>query len=50
MTEGSACVDRGLPWGQGKAELWIAWGESFDPAHVSRLKALATPNVRFWAG
>jgi len=32
---------------QGEAELWIAGDESFDPAYVSRLKALATPNVRF---
>ena len=31
----------------GKAELWIAGDESFDLAYVSRLKALATPNVRF---
>jgi glycosyltransferase involved in cell wall biosynthesis len=31
----------------GKAELWIAGDESFDPAYVSRLRALATPNVRF---
>jgi glycosyltransferase involved in cell wall biosynthesis len=32
---------------QGEAELWVAGDESFDPAYVSRLKALATPNVRF---
>jgi len=32
---------------QGKAELWIAGDESFDPAYVSRLRALATSNVRF---
>jgi len=32
---------------QGGAELWIAGDESFDPAYVSHLRALATPNVRF---
>lgn len=32
---------------QGDAELWIAGDESVDPAYVSRLRAIAGPNVRF---
>jgi glycosyltransferase involved in cell wall biosynthesis len=32
---------------QGQAELWIAGDESFDPDYVARLRALATPQVRF---
>jgi glycosyltransferase involved in cell wall biosynthesis len=31
----------------GAAELWIAGDESFDPAYVARLRAQATPGVRF---
>ena len=30
-----------------KVELWIAGDESYDPAYTRRLRALATPNVRF---
>lgn len=29
------------------AELWIAGDEAFDPAYVSYLRSLASPNVRF---
>ena len=29
------------------AELWIAGDETFDPAYVSYLRSLASPNVRF---
>ncbi len=32
---------------RGNAELWIAGDESFDPAYVSRLRAMAGPRVRF---
>jgi glycosyltransferase involved in cell wall biosynthesis len=32
---------------KGSAELWIAGDESSDPDYVARLRALATPNVRF---
>jgi len=32
---------------KGAADLWIAGDESFDPAYVARLRALASPNVRF---
>lgn len=32
---------------RGNGELWIAGDESFDPAYVSRLRAQATPDVRF---
>ena len=32
---------------QGARELWIAGDESFDPAYVARLRAQATPGVRF---
>jgi len=31
----------------GAGELWIAGDESFDPAYVARLRAQATPGVRF---
>ena len=29
------------------AQLWIAGDETFDPTYVSRLRSLASPNVRF---
>jgi glycosyltransferase involved in cell wall biosynthesis len=32
---------------RGPTELWIAGDESFAPAYVAGLRALATPNVRF---
>lgn len=32
---------------RGAGELWIAGDESFDPAYVAHLRALATPGVRF---
>jgi glycosyltransferase involved in cell wall biosynthesis len=32
---------------QGTAELWIAGDETFDPEYTARLRAGATPNVRF---
>ncbi|RME49863.1 MAG: glycosyltransferase [Caldilineae bacterium] len=32
---------------RGNAELWIAGDESFDPAYVARLRAIAAPAVRF---
>ena len=32
---------------RGPGELWIAGDESFDPAYVARLRAQATPDVRF---
>ena len=32
---------------RGAWELWIAGDESFDPAYVARLRAQATPGVRF---
>lgn len=32
---------------QGAGELWIGGDESFDPAYTARLRAQATPNVRF---
>ena len=32
---------------RGAAELWIVGDETFDPAYVTRLRALATPLVRF---
>lgn len=31
----------------GAAELWIAGDETFDPVYATRLRNLATPNVRF---
>ena len=32
---------------RGNAELWIVGDESFDPAYVARLRAIAGPTVRF---
>lgn len=32
---------------QGRAELWIAGDETFDPTYTSRLRNLAPPTVRF---
>jgi len=32
---------------EGAAELWLAGDETFDPAYVSQLRALASPEVRF---
>jgi glycosyltransferase involved in cell wall biosynthesis len=32
---------------RGAAELWIAGDETFDPAYVTQLRSLATPQVRF---